>query len=50
MSMPELLILEYNLVNWKNTNYKGKDPNKICVPAVGDFARGITRRTVKTIN
>jgi putative DNA primase/helicase len=50
MSASEPLIIEYNLVNWKNTNYIGKDPNQICVPVVGDLARGIVRRAVKTAN
>lgn len=42
---PEPLISQYNLENWKNPHYTGKDVNKICVPSFPtNRYRGIMRR------
>jgi putative DNA primase/helicase len=46
MDRPEPLILEYNLANWKNPNYIGKDMAQICVPAPAARTRGIVRRAI----
>lgn len=32
MSQPEPLIAMYDLKDWMNSTYSGKDPNKLCVP------------------
>lgn len=31
---PEPLILEYNLTEWMNPDYRGNDKRQICVPAL----------------
>lgn len=43
MDKPEPLIAEYNLTDWMNPNYKGTDPDKICVPVIKSKYRGISR-------
>ena len=45
MDKPEPLILQYNLDEWKNPTYTGKDEDKICSPKLNDQYRGILRRT-----
>jgi len=50
MTLPELLILEYNLVNWKNKSYAGEDVNQICVPTMPEQMRGIVRRVCKIVS
>ena len=45
MHCPEPLILDYDLSNWKNPHYQGKDINAICTPDTPvDRYRGIARR------
>lgn len=43
MNKPELLISEYNLVEWKNQNYAGGNVDRACTPTLKDFYRGILR-------
>lgn len=43
MDKPELLIAKYNLENWQNKNYTGKDLNKLCQPNLSDSYRGLQR-------
>lgn len=45
MSVPEPLIAQYGLEDWKNPNYTGNDVNRICTPKVQDFYRGLLRYT-----
>ena len=33
ITVPEPLIMEYNLTNWMSTTYKGNDVDKICMPS-----------------
>jgi hypothetical protein len=49
IKQPEMLIGEYNLMNWKNSNYIGKDASQACMPAnVPERLRGIVRRSIAT--
>lgn len=48
MSKTELLILDYNLTNWKNPLYRGTDPDVICSPPLRQTYRGLLR-TVATV-
>ena len=43
MDAPELLIAEYDLIEWKNPVYHGADQNKICQPMLMDSYRGLRR-------
>ena len=44
MNVPELLIAEYDLVEWKNPGYMGGDPNQVCTPKLSDSYAGLVRR------
>lgn len=45
MSIPEPLIVQYDLTAWKNPSYNGNDINKIAIPRlITDRTRGIVRR------
>lgn len=39
----EPLIVQYNLTNWMNPNYKGPDIKQICRPAIKATYRGLVR-------
>lgn len=43
MDKPELLIIEYDLVAWKNPYYRGQDKNAICKAPVKQTVNGIVR-------
>ena len=43
MSMPEMLIAQYNLKNWMNKDYQGDDLEKQCSPTVKTKYKGIYR-------
>ena len=43
MDKPELLIMSYNLDDWKNPNYTGGNLDTICMPALKRNYRGIIR-------
>lgn len=43
MDMPEPLIAEYNLEDWKNPTYTGGDINRICMPQLKVTYNGIRR-------
>lgn len=43
MDKPELLIMSYNLDDWKNPNYTGGNLNTICMPLLKRNYRGIIR-------
>lgn len=43
MDKPEPLIVEFDLVDWKNPLYKGNDVNKIARPVLKDQYRGLVR-------
>lgn len=43
MSVPEPLILQYDLKEWKNPGYPGKDPDLVCRPLLRDRYRGLVR-------
>ncbi len=43
MPMPEPLIVQYNLKNWMNNDYKGDDLAVICSPVVQTKYKGIYR-------
>lgn len=43
MDKPEHLILDYNLVDWKNPRCTNKDTKRLCMPALKPFYRGILR-------
>lgn len=40
---PEPLIIQYDLVDWRNPTYVGSDSNRICEPLLNDYYRGILR-------
>lgn len=44
MEKPEPLILEYNLTEWMNPDYKGNDKDKICTTVPKNNYRGILRK------
>lgn len=44
MTLPEPLILKYNLKNWMNKDYKGDDPILICSPKLKTRYKGIVRK------
>ena len=44
MDTPELLIIEYDLNDWKNPIYRGTDFNKICSPKLKGSYRGLLRK------
>lgn len=44
MNVPEVLIAEYDLVEWKNPTYMGGDPNQVCTPKLSDSYAGLVRR------
>ena len=44
MDEPECLIYDYDLVDWKNLQYKGDDINKICHPTLKVHYRGLLRK------
>ena len=43
MSVPEPLIIQYDLKDWMNPVYNGIDPNRKCLPAVASKYRGLLR-------
>lgn len=43
MGAPEPLIAQYDLQEWMNPSYKGGDPDKMCMPVISDFYRGLLR-------
>ena len=43
MSVPEPLIAEYGLSDWKNTTYVGSDLNRVCVPTLKASYNGLQR-------
>ena len=43
MDAPETLIYEYDLQNWMNQGYNGKDINKICTTKAPALTRGLIR-------
>ena len=43
MDEPELLIVQYDLNDWKNLKYHGNDINKICKPVLAQAYRGLRR-------
>ena len=45
MDIPEPLIAEYNLEDWKNPSYTGNDINRICSPQLKVTYNGIRRYT-----
>ena len=45
MDMPEPLIAEYNLDDWKSPGYTGGDLNRICMPQLKATYNGIRRYT-----
>lgn len=45
MDKPEPLIAQYGLDDWKNPTYTGSDINKMCMPHVQDFYRGLIRHS-----
>ena len=45
MDKPEVLIFDYQLDNWKNPNYVGRDPAKIINFPKKNLYRGILRRS-----
>lgn len=45
MDRPEPLIIEYDLYDWKNPNYRGSDTNKLARPKLKDSYRGLRRYT-----
>lgn len=45
MDKPELLIVEYNLEQWKNPLCTNKDLNRLCLPPLSATYRGIRRFT-----
>ncbi len=46
MDSPELLICEYNLVDWKNPNYTGGNPEHVCRPRLAESYAGLVRRVL----
>lgn len=51
ISVPEPLIAQYDLTNWKNPSYTGNDINKISSPRLTtDRFRGMLRRNSATTN
>lgn len=40
---PEPLIAQYELEDWKNPDYTGGDMNRICMPKVNEYYRGLLR-------
>ena len=45
MDVPEPLIWEYDLSEFKNPVYHGSDINRICTPMIPTYVRGIARRS-----
>ena len=45
MSVPELMILDYQLDNWKRSGYAGRDLNIMCTPTPAPNYRGLERYT-----
>ena len=43
MDRPEPLILQYNLEDWKNKEYRGNDLDRVCTPAKSTTYRGLIR-------
>lgn len=50
MDKPELLINEYDVIDWMNSSYKGNDVNKKCQPALKENYRGILRKCQQNDN
>ena len=46
MDSPELLICEYNLLDWKNPNYTGGNPEHVCKPRLAESYAGLVRRVL----
>ena len=44
------MIAEYDLVDWRDPTYNGKDINRICTPKLQDYYRGILRYKTSDIN
>ena len=50
MDKPEPLIMEFDLKQWMNNNYKGNDVNKICKPsALSQSYRGLIRYSIASV-
>ena len=49
MDDPEPMILEYNVQEWMNHNYRGSDPMRLCQPDVKDSYRGYVRNKVAAL-
>lgn len=45
MSQPELMIGEYNLVDWRDNTYTGNDPLRMCMPVLKTSYNGLLRHT-----
>ena len=43
MDSPELLILEYDVTEWMNKDYKGQDRTKLAMVEPKAFYRGLVR-------
>ena len=50
ISKPEPLIIAYQLNDWKNKNYRGNDPDTICLPSIKSTYQGLYRNTGSTNN
>ena len=50
MDKPELLINEYDVIDWMNSSYKGNDVNKKCQPSLKENYRGILRKCQQNDN
>lgn len=48
MDVPEPLIAEYELVDWKNPNYTGGSVDKACMPKLADAYDGLLRISTKS--
>ncbi|MBO5435356.1 ATPase [bacterium] len=46
---PEPLIVEYDLVDWRNPTYSGGDTDRVCCPKLQDYYRGILRFSTSDI-
>lgn len=44
MDRPEPLIVEYDLIDWKNDKYVGSDPDRISMPKLNENYKGLERR------
>ena len=44
MAVPEPMILQYDLTQWKNPFYRGNDRDQICTPVQNKMYRGLIRK------